>query len=72
MLFARADWLLWKRLERAIHLRAAESSKSCVKIEISGILTKINYLLVSVWYILRKLFTSVSVKVVDTYFYLGE
>ena len=47
------------------------------KMAFAGILSQINLLfgplvIQLVWYILKQLFTSVSVKVVDIYLYFGE
>ena len=60
-------------LPSTIHLRAAEENKMAFV----GILSQIKLALGPpviqvVWYILKQLFTSVSVKVVDIYLHFGE
>ena len=59
MLFTSADWQVLKWLATTIHLWVAEETKSYI-INLNS-----NHFLVSSWYVLKQLFTSMSVKVVD-------
>ena len=62
------DWLGRRRLARTTHLRAARETKSRVNISVSKrIVVDGLILLVSAWYILKQLLSSVSLKAVDIY-----
>ena len=52
----RADWQVLRWLANNIHLRVAEETKSCI----SNLTFK--HFLVSLWYVPKQLFTSMSVK----------
>lgn len=65
-----ADWLVWKFLSSTIHLQATKDTR----VSRVQFLTTFQYingnkhdLLVSLWYILKQLFHSVSVKMVDSH-----
>ena len=71
VLLLHADWLVGKWIANNIHLQATNEAKLCFKSLISNHFLvhwkKQTHLLLSVWYILKQLFTSVLVKVVDIY-----
>ena len=78
VLFARADWLARRWLAEVISqvLFTSEQQRKN-KIAYVAIFSQIELLfgplvIQLVWYILKQLFTSVSVKVVDIYLHFGE
>ena len=68
MLFAHSDWLTRRWLASTIHLRAAGARDFHISDRLSHIKYHFGPLIIQlVWYILKQLFTSVSVKVMDIY-----
>ena len=75
VLFARADWLAESEVISQVLFTSEQPKKN--KMAFVGILSQVKLLfgpLVTqlVWYILKQLFTSVSVKVVDIYLHFCE
>ena len=71
----RARWLASSEVISQVLFTSEQQSKN--KMAFVGILSQLNLLfgplvIQLVWYILKQLFTSVSVKVVDIYLHFGE
>ena len=75
MLFAHAGWLARRWLAKYYHLRTAEKKTKWLPVSDKVTLKQVKLLfrplvIQLVWYILKQLFTSVSVKVVDIYLWI--